>query len=110
PDGPVSFITENITLAAGDPSNYTESDPSVGWFFMGSNQHVDFDFFTFTFTPLPASFTLYKPTAAAGFGSSHPSAMNILMCDGSVHTYPYGLTSLTQVINGKDTLSGPSLP
>jgi prepilin-type processing-associated H-X9-DG protein len=37
-----------------------------------------------------------------GFGSRHPTAMNMLMCDGSVRTYPYGRPGLGVIIGRND--------
>ena len=37
-----------------------------------------------------------------GFGSRHPSAMNMLMCDGSVRRYPYGRPGLGVIIGRND--------
>jgi prepilin-type N-terminal cleavage/methylation domain-containing protein/prepilin-type processing-associated H-X9-DG protein len=41
------------------------------------------------------SFTVtVPPSPAGGFGSLHPYGMNMLMCDGSVHIFPYGFKGL----------------
>jgi prepilin-type N-terminal cleavage/methylation domain-containing protein/prepilin-type processing-associated H-X9-DG protein len=37
-----------------------------------------------------------------GFGARHPSAMNMLMCDGSVRSYPYGRPGLGVIIGRND--------
>jgi prepilin-type processing-associated H-X9-DG protein len=42
------------------------------------------------------------PNADLGFGSKHPSAMNMLMCDGSVRSFPYGRTGLGIIIGRND--------
>jgi prepilin-type processing-associated H-X9-DG protein len=44
-----------------------------------------------------------------GFGSRHPSAMNMLMCDGSVRRYPYGRPGLGVII-GRDDGQPSDLP
>jgi prepilin-type N-terminal cleavage/methylation domain-containing protein/prepilin-type processing-associated H-X9-DG protein len=51
----------------------------------------------------PASTQTVKlPTGLPGFGSAHPSGMNVLMCDGSVRRFYYGRPGLTQLIGYND--------
>ncbi len=37
-----------------------------------------------------------------GFGAKHSTAMNMLLCDGSVRSYPYGFTGLGNLIGRND--------
>jgi prepilin-type N-terminal cleavage/methylation domain-containing protein/prepilin-type processing-associated H-X9-DG protein len=37
-----------------------------------------------------------------GFGAKHPTAMNMLLCDGSVRSYPYGFKGLGNIIGRND--------
>jgi prepilin-type N-terminal cleavage/methylation domain-containing protein len=43
-----------------------------------------------------------SPTDTLGFGSHHLASMNLLMCDGSVRRFPYGLKGLEWVIGRDD--------
>jgi prepilin-type N-terminal cleavage/methylation domain-containing protein/prepilin-type processing-associated H-X9-DG protein len=53
---------------------------------------------------------IYRPpTQDLGFGSRHPGAMNLLLCDGSVRRYPYGRTGLGVLI-GRDDGQPSNLP
>jgi prepilin-type N-terminal cleavage/methylation domain-containing protein/prepilin-type processing-associated H-X9-DG protein len=61
----------------------------------------------FTSPPQTVSVTLSGPGAALGFGSRHPSSMNMLMCDGSVRRWPYGMTRLGVVIGRNDGQTNP---
>jgi prepilin-type N-terminal cleavage/methylation domain-containing protein/prepilin-type processing-associated H-X9-DG protein len=44
------------------------------------------------------------PAFSRGFGSRHPGAMNLLLCDGSVRRFPYGRTGLTALVGRNDGL------
>jgi prepilin-type N-terminal cleavage/methylation domain-containing protein/prepilin-type processing-associated H-X9-DG protein len=55
-----------------------------------------------------ASVTLQTAGNSLGFGSMHPSAMNILMCDGSVRRYTYGVPGLGVVIGRDDGKPNPN--
>jgi prepilin-type N-terminal cleavage/methylation domain-containing protein/prepilin-type processing-associated H-X9-DG protein len=58
----------------------------------------------YNFTNPGQSVSVNYPTdpSSLGFGSTHPTAMNMLMCDGSVHRYRYGAPGLTNIIQGND--------
>jgi prepilin-type N-terminal cleavage/methylation domain-containing protein/prepilin-type processing-associated H-X9-DG protein len=40
-----------------------------------------------------------------GFGARHPGAMNILLCDGSVRTFPFGHPGLTAIVGRNDGIT-----
>jgi prepilin-type N-terminal cleavage/methylation domain-containing protein/prepilin-type processing-associated H-X9-DG protein len=44
------------------------------------------------------------PPLTRGFGSRHPGALNLLLCDGSVRRFPYGRTGLTALVGRNDGL------
>jgi prepilin-type N-terminal cleavage/methylation domain-containing protein/prepilin-type processing-associated H-X9-DG protein len=92
PDRKVEFSSQIVTVAAaGFSGYYRDEDPAVAYFFFCRN-----------YASAPATITVYKPTEAVGFGSAHPGAMNVALCDGSVRRYAYGTPGLTTLINGKD--------
>jgi prepilin-type N-terminal cleavage/methylation domain-containing protein/prepilin-type processing-associated H-X9-DG protein len=102
-DGNVNFTAFTVTMSPFQ--FYQTSDPTVGYSYVAINEN--FSFTNGQFTPLPLTVTLYKPDALVGFGSAHPTLMNMVMCDGSVRTFNYGQPGLTALINGKDGLTGP---
>jgi prepilin-type N-terminal cleavage/methylation domain-containing protein/prepilin-type processing-associated H-X9-DG protein len=50
--------------------------------------------------PVTFHFPAFPPPL--GFGSRHPGAMNMLMCDGAVKRWPYGKPGLTNVVGRND--------
>jgi prepilin-type N-terminal cleavage/methylation domain-containing protein/prepilin-type processing-associated H-X9-DG protein len=40
-----------------------------------------------------------------GFGGRHPGGMNLLLCDGSVRSFPFGRTGLTAIVGRNDGLT-----
>ncbi len=102
--GPSTSVTLTSYWSSGggtDPNQsdwyYTFGTPNQGYWGYAENftggpgnagQSV-----TFTFPPAP------QPL---GFGSRHPGAMNILLCDGSVQRWPYGTPGLGVVIGVND--------
>jgi prepilin-type N-terminal cleavage/methylation domain-containing protein len=103
PDRPIPLTSKTVTL--GPSQSYQDSDPAVGYSIRAFN--ANYGYVDGKYTALPLTVTLYKPTALVGFGSAHPASMNLLLCDGSVRTFPYGQTGLTALVNGKDGLNGP---
>jgi prepilin-type N-terminal cleavage/methylation domain-containing protein/prepilin-type processing-associated H-X9-DG protein len=61
----------------------------------------------FTYPPQTVSVTISGGSSPLGFGSRHPSSMNMLMCDGSVRRYPYGLKGLGFIIGRDDGRTNP---
>jgi prepilin-type N-terminal cleavage/methylation domain-containing protein len=102
-DRDVAVTSLEVTLAP--LQSYQEQDASLGYFFSCSNYTYDSAQHAF----VSVTITVYKPAEVVGFGSAHPTAMHVALCDGSVRRYPYGLTGLTTLIDGKDGRA-PDLP
>ncbi len=89
-----------------------EQDPNTGYYFQATNDTGYYwrsgRYLRDTGEPIPgtARQTRIPP---AGFGSSHTSSMNILMCDGSVRKFPYGATGLGALftMNGRENVALP---
>jgi prepilin-type N-terminal cleavage/methylation domain-containing protein/prepilin-type processing-associated H-X9-DG protein len=45
------------------------------------------------------------PNLKGGFGARHSGAANLLMCDGSVHSFPFGHPGLVAIIGRNDNLA-----
>jgi prepilin-type N-terminal cleavage/methylation domain-containing protein/prepilin-type processing-associated H-X9-DG protein len=98
-DGDVGYSTRTISLA----SLYSGSG---NWFYFDNFWPVDKNYLFFayneTLPPETVSVIQYKPDEPMGFGSRHPGAMNLLLCDGSVRRYPYGRPGLGLLISRDD--------
>jgi prepilin-type processing-associated H-X9-DG protein len=97
-DGSVACTTYTVTLGSrfSGSRNY--------FYFSSSAVDRGYYFYAFNFTNPPQAVTVIqnKPQAPLGFGSRHPGAMNMLMCDGSVRRYPYGRPGLGHLITRND--------
>lgn len=85
-----------VTLAG--TATHIDSNPTLGYRFQASN-------YNYVYPPgeyQPVTFTYYRPTAPFGFGSGHPTIMNIALCDGSARKFRHGATGLGALANCKD--------
>jgi prepilin-type N-terminal cleavage/methylation domain-containing protein/prepilin-type processing-associated H-X9-DG protein len=91
-DGTIGYIPKTIDLAPG------------AWYHDSSTVDPFYTFFAFNFTDPAMTVTVFQhePKGPLGFGSRHPGSMNMLLCDGSVHRYPYGLPGLGLLISKDD--------
>jgi prepilin-type N-terminal cleavage/methylation domain-containing protein/prepilin-type processing-associated H-X9-DG protein len=95
PDGSVGYTTHKITLTSVVKG-------LLGWLYQDSGgpggPRYYFTAFNHTRPPKTVTVIQHKPKGPLGFGSRHPGAMNMLLCDGSVRRYPYGYLGLTRLI------------
>jgi prepilin-type N-terminal cleavage/methylation domain-containing protein len=50
----------------------------------------------------PQTVDVYIPAGSPGFGSSHRQSMNLVMCDGAVRSFPYGMSGLGHLVGRND--------
>jgi prepilin-type N-terminal cleavage/methylation domain-containing protein/prepilin-type processing-associated H-X9-DG protein len=73
------------------------------WYFYGVDPNNSAHFIAGdNFTNPAQTITVQYVSNPLGFGSRHPGAMNMLMCDGSVRRWPYGKPGLGNVIGRDD--------
>jgi prepilin-type N-terminal cleavage/methylation domain-containing protein/prepilin-type processing-associated H-X9-DG protein len=111
PDGPPVITTvpgKTVTLTSwytgNPPPNQWDMNQS-DWEYFGNDNNGNFwDAQNQTNPPQTVTFNFpaFQVPGAMGFGSRHPGAMNMLLCDGSVRRWPYGTLGLGNVVGVND--------
>jgi prepilin-type N-terminal cleavage/methylation domain-containing protein/prepilin-type processing-associated H-X9-DG protein len=100
------FYYGQITPPAGYNSGfayYIDSAKTKPYFIYFYSSTPPYPYFEAENITNPASTqSVTMPTSLGGFGSAHPSGMNVLMCDGSVRRFYYGRPGLKQLIGYND--------
>jgi prepilin-type N-terminal cleavage/methylation domain-containing protein/prepilin-type processing-associated H-X9-DG protein len=88
---------------------YLDSSYTKPWYYYQYNASPYYYGIAYNYTNPPQTATVHFSGTGQqlGFGSRHPASMNMLMCDGSVRRWPYGMTKLGIVIGRNDAQTNP---
>jgi prepilin-type N-terminal cleavage/methylation domain-containing protein len=89
-DGALGFEVAEVTVAPGTPYRYT--DASYTFTAINTSAH-------------PVTISQVRPLlgpGGLGFGSAHPTSMNLLVADGSVRSFAYGAPGLDYLVQRSD--------
>jgi len=107
----VTIPAQSVSLTSyytGDPNNPYDNN-YTDWTYYYSDQYGNYrDANNMTNPPQTVTFNFpaFTTPGPLGFGSRHPGAMNILLCDGSVKRWPYGTPGLGIAIGANDGQPG----